>query len=69
MYLWCCLAAKDNKLITLYNLFQAYLAFRGFRTVSTGRWGCGIFRGLPAHKFAQQLVAAKLAGCTLEFST
>jgi len=37
--------------------------------VSTGRWGCGVFGGLPAHKFLQQLVAARLAGVDLEFST
>ena len=37
--------------------------------VSTGRWGCGVFGGLPTHKFLQQLVAARLAGVRLEFST
>lgn len=37
--------------------------------VSTGRWGCGVFGGVPAHKFLQQMVAASLAGVTLRFST
>ena len=23
--------------------------------VSTGRWGCGVFGGVPAHKFLQQV--------------
>lgn len=51
------------------DICKAYLGFRGFSSVSTGRWGCGIFGGLPSHKFAQQLVAASLAGCQLRFST
>ena len=37
--------------------------------VSTGRWGCGVFGGVPAHKFLQQLLAAALAGVRLTFST
>jgi len=37
--------------------------------VSTGRWGCGVFGGVPAHKFLQQLVAARVAGVRLAFST
>ena len=37
--------------------------------VSTGRWGCGVFGGLPAHKFTQQVLAARLAGVSLRFST
>ena len=36
--------------------------------VSTGKWGCGAFRGLASHKFAQQLLAAHEAGVELEFS-
>ena len=28
--------------------------------VSTGKWGCGIFRGNVVHKFVQQYVAAKM---------
>ncbi len=37
--------------------------------MSTGRWGCGVFGGLPAHKFVQQVLAARLAGVRLRFST
>ena len=37
--------------------------------VSTGRWGCGVFGGMPCHKFLQQVIAAKVAGVELEFST
>ena len=37
--------------------------------VSTGRWGCGVFGGLPSHKFTQQIIAARLAGVSLRFST
>jgi len=25
--------------------------------VSTGRWGCGVFGGVPAHKFLQQVTS------------
>ena len=42
---------------------------RGDTIVSTGRWGCGVFGGLPAHKFVQQVLAARLAGVRLRFST
>ena len=37
--------------------------------ITAGRWGCGVFGGVPAHKFMQQLVAARFAGCDLRFST
>ncbi len=37
--------------------------------VSSGRWGCGVFGGLPTHKFVQQAIAARLGGVTLRFST
>jgi poly(ADP-ribose) glycohydrolase len=39
-----------------------------FPVVSTGKWGCGIFGGVPAHKMVQQVLAANLAGVDLEFS-
>jgi poly(ADP-ribose) glycohydrolase len=55
--------------VVLRDIRKAYLCFQGCRRVSTGRWGCGAFRGTPPHKFAQQLVAATLAGCELDFST
>ena len=61
----------------LRDLRKAYASFAalgqraegGPAVVSTGRWGCGVFGGLPAHKFAQQAVAARLAGVRLRFST
>lgn len=36
--------------------------------ISTGRWGCGVFGGLPSHKFLLQVLAASLADCELRFS-
>jgi len=41
----------------------------GAAAVSSGRWGCGCFGGEPAHKLAQQVIAARLAGVVLLFST
>lgn len=41
----------------------------GAAVVSSGRWGCGCFGGVPAHKLAQQIIAARLAGVVLLFST
>eukprot|EP01050_Picozoa_sp_SAG11_P010134 SAG11_NODE_1000_length_6221_cov_10.092943_2_plen_254_part_00 len=46
----------------LRDVQKATLCFEGVGRVSTGRWGCGVFGGTPPHKFAQQLVAAALAG-------
>ena len=37
-------------------------------TVSTGKWGCGGYGGVPAHKFVQQVLAANMAGVDLEFA-
>eukprot|EP00931_Biecheleriopsis_adriatica_P029192 TRINITY_DN17367_c4_g1_i1.p1 TRINITY_DN17367_c4_g1~~TRINITY_DN17367_c4_g1_i1.p1 ORF type:complete len:261 (-),score=43.91 TRINITY_DN17367_c4_g1_i1:536-1318(-) len=53
----------------LRDIRKAFLCFQGCHVVSTGKWGCGAFGGVPAHKFAQQLVAATLAGCQLYFSS
>lgn len=58
-----------RKECNLRDIRKAYLSFKGCDVVSTGRWGCGAFGGQPAHKFAQQLVAAMLADCSLRFST
>lgn len=58
-----------SEVMNLRDIQKAYLSFKGCRVVSTGRWGCGAFGGMPAHKFAQQVVAASLAGCSLRFST
>jgi len=54
------------------DVSKAYYAFCAFRdhstqqslatTISTGKWGSGVFGGLACHKFLQQLVAATMAG-------
>lgn len=49
--------------------YTAFCALGSGARISTGRLGCGAFGGLPAHKFAQQAVAAKKAGVQLQFST
>lgn len=61
----------------LRDMRKAYTSFAalsprsdgGPAIVSTGRWGCGIFGGTPAHKFAHQALAARLARVRLRFST
>lgn len=56
------------------DLNKAYFAFRMHAAtndclvISTGKWGCGAFDGQAAHKFAQQVLAANVAGVNLEFS-
>ena len=61
------------------DLNKAYFAFkthdaavrcsgRNGAIVSTGKWGCGAFGGITAHKFVQQALAASLAGVQLDFS-
>lgn len=63
------------------DLSKAYFSFLGLTAgskqregsdrpvVSSGKWGCGAFRGLPAHKMLQRAVAAAAAGVDLEFSS
>eukprot|EP00929_Paragymnodinium_shiwhaense_P092044 TRINITY_DN51921_c0_g1_i1.p1 TRINITY_DN51921_c0_g1~~TRINITY_DN51921_c0_g1_i1.p1 ORF type:complete len:470 (-),score=75.07 TRINITY_DN51921_c0_g1_i1:77-1486(-) len=53
----------------LRDVQKAYLAFSGCKHVSSGRWGCGVFGGTPAHKLVQQVLAAMLAGASLSHST
>ena len=55
----------------LRDVQKTVLSFVCFenKVISTGRWGCGVFGGTPAHKFAQQLVAAAITGAELQFST
>ena len=66
-----CTSSHFSELQVLRDVQKAVLAFECCegQVISTGRWGCGVFGGTPAHKFAQQLVAAALAGVKLEFST
>merc|ERR1719488_36269 len=83
-YLDACLARHFDRDMQLRDLGKAIAAFGALRAargggggddddgdvvVSTGRWGCGVFGGVPAHKFLQQLIAASLAGVRLAFST
>eukprot|EP00931_Biecheleriopsis_adriatica_P120599 TRINITY_DN95727_c0_g1_i1.p1 TRINITY_DN95727_c0_g1~~TRINITY_DN95727_c0_g1_i1.p1 ORF type:complete len:517 (-),score=80.89 TRINITY_DN95727_c0_g1_i1:384-1865(-) len=56
----------------LRDIRKAYTCFSMLQPdscISTGRWGCGAFGGLPVHKFVQQLIAARLADAQLRFST
>lgn len=55
--------------MVLRDIRKAFLSFKGCQVVSSGRWGCGVFGGTPAHKFAQQIVAASLAGASFHFSS
>mmetsp|Transcript_16275 Transcript_16275/g.37229 ORF Transcript_16275/g.37229 Transcript_16275/m.37229 type:complete len:311 (-) Transcript_16275:81-1013(-) len=67
-----CTSAHFEPRQMLRDIAKAVAAFRALgpvAVVSTGRWGCGVFGGLPSHKFMQQMLAARLAGVPLEFST
>ena len=72
-----CYSQHFDREMQLRDLRKAYTSFAalgprsdgGPAIVSTGRWGCGCFGGVPAHKFAQQALAARLAGVRLRFST
>lgn len=75
-----CHSGHFSKAMLVRDLSKAYHSFRehasdskhccgeGCQTVSTGRWGCGAFGGLPAHKMLQQSLAANLARVNLDFS-
>ena len=66
-----CTDSHFSERSVLRDIQKAALCFRGSGTVSTGRWGCGVFGGTPAHKFVQQLVGVIVGGgChTVQFST
>jgi len=57
------------------EMHKAYVGFSadekevGFKTdtVSTGKWGCGAFRGTPVIKLIVQWIAATLAGRSVQF--
>ena len=55
---------NDNKGVIDMNRMEGYQT-----TISTGYWGCGAFGGDKVLKFLQQVLAAKMAGVTLDFST
>ena len=65
-----CTHAHFSEPQVLRDVQKAVLSFGCFenKVISTGRWGCGVFGGTPAHKFAQQLVAAAMTGVELQFS-
>jgi len=47
----------------LRDVYKAFLGFKGHTSISSGRWGCGVFGGQVDHKMLQQIIAAKAAGC------
>jgi len=54
-----------------YGAFRAHAVSSGTETrpiISTGKWGCGAFGGISAHKFVQQALAANAAGVDIDFS-
>jgi len=60
---------QKDKLLRDVN--KALLAFSasGTEKISTGHWGCGIFGGDETSKYLQQLVAASVAGVSVDYST
>lgn len=59
----------SNILRDIRKAFTSFVALPEGSRVSTGKWGCGVFGGVPAHKFMQQVIAARAAGVQLRFST
>jgi hypothetical protein len=57
-----------RKALTSFGACAAAIQPPRTATISTGRWGCGVFGGIPAHKMLQQMIAARLTGVTLYFS-
>lgn len=56
---------------SLRDIAKAYVGFAACSrpTISTGKWGCGVFGGDTSHKFLQQLAAAQVAGRELHYSS
>jgi hypothetical protein len=52
-------------------LKKCFVAFAACHrpSISTSKWGCGVFMGTCAHKFVQQLMAAQLAGKKLYYTS
>ncbi|KAJ3411800.1 hypothetical protein HDV05_001699 [Chytridiales sp. JEL 0842] len=46
--------------------FSTAIRNGGAESISTGHWGCGVFRGDKYHKFLQQVLAFRLATFALE---
>ena len=64
----------------LRDLVKAYVGFRGVPEditfeeseklkVITGKWGCGVFGGIPEVKLVIQWIAASLSGRVMVFTT
>ncbi len=53
------------------DLKKCYAAFSTCRrpSISTSKWGCGVFMGTCAHKFVQQVLVAQLAGKKLYYTS
>merc|ERR1711972_665870 len=63
-------AQQFDRNYVIRDIRKAAAAFEGYNRVSTGKWGCGIFRGNLYLKFLQQIQAAALAGTSeLSFTT
>eukprot|EP01112_Ceratiomyxa_fruticulosa_P019505 TRINITY_DN6397_c0_g1_i3.p1 TRINITY_DN6397_c0_g1~~TRINITY_DN6397_c0_g1_i3.p1 ORF type:complete len:423 (+),score=64.11 TRINITY_DN6397_c0_g1_i3:350-1618(+) len=60
-----------NKAFQLRDLNKIYLGFKPVENtkISTGMFGCGIFRGDKSHKFLQQVCVATVANVELDFSS
>ncbi|GIQ83438.1 poly(ADP-ribose) glycohydrolase [Kipferlia bialata] len=50
------------------DLYKAYLGFRAVPDISTGKWGCGVFNGVPLYKFLTQLMACGETGTRMDYS-
>lgn len=56
---------------SLRDLQKCYVGFQSVpnASISTGKWGCGVFFGDTSHKFLQQLMCAQMCGKTLYYSS
>uniref|UniRef100_A0A7S2IH94 PARG catalytic Macro domain-containing protein n=1 Tax=Helicotheca tamesis TaxID=374047 RepID=A0A7S2IH94_9STRA len=71
-----CYSQHFSKTMIQRDVSKAFYSFREHRqtssakypVISTGKWGCGAFGGLTAHKMIQQALAATLSNVDLEFS-
>merc|ERR1711957_524501 len=63
-------AAQFERGNIIRDIHKASLAFSGHHCVSTGKWGCGVFKGNVYLKFLQQVIAASIGGVQeLSFTT
>uniref|UniRef100_A0A7S1BAR9 poly(ADP-ribose) glycohydrolase n=1 Tax=Corethron hystrix TaxID=216773 RepID=A0A7S1BAR9_9STRA len=60
---------REYALDSLGLTAESSIPHQQYPIISTGKWGCGVFGGRPAHKLVQQACAANLAGVDLQFST